>query len=47
VIAQREREREREEVAGLSPMAPLGGRAAEMATQHRLTEVTDGALMGR
>jgi hypothetical protein len=43
VIAQRERE----EVVGFSPMAPLGGRAAKMATQHHLTEATGGALMGR
>jgi hypothetical protein len=42
----RERERERR-LSGFSPMAPLGGGAAEMATRRRSTEAAGGALMGR
>jgi hypothetical protein len=44
VIAKRERERRSSE---FSPMTPLGGGAAEMATRWRSTEATGGALMGR
>jgi hypothetical protein len=46
VIAERERERGRR-LSEFSPMTPLGGGAAEMATRRRSTEATGGALMGR
>jgi hypothetical protein len=39
--------RERERSSGFSPMAPLGGGAAEMATRRRSTEAAGGAPMGR
>jgi hypothetical protein len=41
-----EREGERRS-SRFSPMAPLVGGAVEMTTRRCLTEVTDGALMGR
>jgi hypothetical protein len=44
VMAQRERERRS---LGFPQMAPLGGEAAETATQRRLIEATSGALMGK
>jgi hypothetical protein len=44
VVAQRERERRS---SGFSPMAPLGGGAAEMITRQRSTEAASGAPMGR
>jgi hypothetical protein len=44
VIAQRERERRS---SGFSPMAPLGGGAAEMVGRWCSIEAADGALMGR
>jgi hypothetical protein len=42
-----ERERERRRSSGFSPMAPLRGGAAEMATRRHSTEAIDGALMRR
>jgi hypothetical protein len=33
--------------SGFLPMAPLGGRATEMVTRWRSTEVASGAPMGR
>jgi hypothetical protein len=44
VIAQRERERRS---SGFSQMAPLGGRAAVMATRWCTTNAVGGASMGR
>jgi hypothetical protein len=41
-----ERETERRS-SGFSPMTPLGGRAVEMATRRRSTEVVGGAPMER
>jgi hypothetical protein len=41
-----ERKRERRS-SWFSPIASLGGRAAQMATQQRSTEVAGGAPMGR
>jgi hypothetical protein len=42
VIARRERRS-----SGFSPMAPLGGGAAEMTGRWRSTEATGGAPIGR
>jgi hypothetical protein len=40
-------ERERRRSSGFSPMAPLRGGAAEMATRRHSTEAVDGAPMRR
>jgi hypothetical protein len=47
VIAWRERERKRGRSLAFSPMVPLGGGAAEMATRRLSTEAVGGAPMGR